>query len=145
MDTFNLEDFLPYRLAVLSSRVSSEFAKLYGAEFGISLPEWRLIAHLAQQEEVSIREIYTRVGMDKSKVSRAAARLEAAGIVSKKVNNADKRLIELSLTEKGRTMMAEIAPMSRAFEEDMLTALPPAQRAALNDALDTLLNAFPPE
>ena len=141
MDTFILEDFFPYRLALLSNRISTDFAKLYGAEFGISLSEWRVMAHLAQQKKVSVREIYTRVGMDKSKVSRAAARLEAAGIVLKKVNSADKRLIELSLTSKGHAMMAKIAPMSRAFEDDVLAALPAAQRKALDQALDILLNA----
>ena len=56
------------------------FARRYGAESGISIPEWRVLAHLAEGGPVSVRDIHARVDMDKSKVSRAAARLEEAGL-----------------------------------------------------------------
>ena len=38
--------------------------------------EWRVIANLTQKEAVSVRDIFERVDMDKSKVSRAASRLD---------------------------------------------------------------------
>ena len=75
---FVLNDFLPYQLSVLSARISRDFSDLYGERFGISVSEWRIVAHLSQTSgPVSVREIYGRVNMDKSRVSRAAARLEA--------------------------------------------------------------------
>ena len=73
---FDLSAFLPYQLAVVASRVSKGFAERYRAEFGLTIPEWRVLAHMAQFDAVSVREIQARVDMDKSKVSRAAARLE---------------------------------------------------------------------
>ena len=75
----DLDRFIPYLVNVLASRLSRELAKVYEARFGISIPEWRVVAHLSQHEDVSIREIHDRVDMDKAKVSRAAARLEAVG------------------------------------------------------------------
>ena len=79
--TFELETFLPYRLAMAAGRVSRIFAERYRSEFGISIAEWRVIANLTQKEAVSVRDIFERVDMDKSKVSRAASRLEKAGYI----------------------------------------------------------------
>ncbi len=100
MTDFDLADFLPYQLAVAASRVSRQFAERYRAEFGLSIPEWRVLAHLSQSGSVSVREIHRRVDMDKSKVSRAAARLEAAGLVEKRTHGTDRRLLAMSLTRR---------------------------------------------
>ena len=136
---FVLEDFLPYQLAVLANRVSDGFSQLYRQKFGISVPEWRVVAHLSQAEKVSIREVYKQVEMDKSKASRAAARLVEAGYVSKKVNADDRRLVELSLTPKGRAMVREIGPMGQAFQARVLDCLQPQQRDHFQAALKTMM------
>jgi len=138
MNDFDLDAFLPYQLAVLSSRVSDGFLALYKEKFGISNPEWRVVAHLSQAGSVSIREIFRKVDMDKSKVSRAATRLETAGYVTKKSNSKDRRLIELALTDKGHLMVAELAPIARAYQDEVLKALGPHAscfRAAVNRLL----------
>jgi len=132
---FDLNGFLPYQLSVLAGRVSLGFSDLYKQKFGITIPEWRVVAHLSQAGSVSVREIHQRVDMDKSKVSRAATRLENAGYVSKKVNDADRRLVELELTAKGRDMIAELTPIARAYEARVLTKLgehAPEFRTSLN-------------
>ena len=139
MAEFILDDFLPYQLAVLANRVSEGFSKRYRDKFGITIPEWRVVAHLSQAEKVSIREIYQRVEMDKSKASRAAARLVEAGYVRKKVNSEDRRLIKLSLTQKGRDMIAEINPMGTSFQDEVLSSLTPEQRQAFLDAVKILM------
>lgn len=123
MTDFVLDDFLPYRLNVLARRLSREFSELYRERFGITVPEWRVVAHLLQAEAVSVREIHERVDMDKSKVSRAAARLEAAGYVQKCTSTSDRRLIELSLTEKGKEMGAELADMAVKYQSDLVERL----------------------
>jgi len=138
MSTFDLDEFLPYRLAVLSRSINEDFAIIYGKTFDLTQAEWRVIAHLSQQEKVSIREIHQRVDMGKPKVTRAAQRLEAAGLVAKNTHPVDKRLVELSLTSKGKRLMAKIAPMARKYQASVLDKLPADQRAALDQALDTL-------
>lgn len=142
MPDFDLSAFLPYQLAVASSRVSRGFAALYRAEFGFSIPEWRVMAHLAQSGAVSVREIHARVDMDKSKVSRAAARLEVAGLIEKRANEADRRLIDITLTPKGDEMIARILPMALAYQAEVLTQLG-ADAAAFSQALETLIKDPP--
>ena len=121
--SFDLSDFLPYQLAVASSRISRQFAERYKAEFGLTIPEWRVLAHLAQSDAVSVREIHARVDMDKSKVSRAAARLEAAGLIEKRENPEDRRLLDMRLTAKGGALIARIVPIANAYQAELMALL----------------------
>ena len=140
MSAFDLDAFLPYQLAVLASRVSRGLAEHYRSRYGIGIPEWRVLAHLYQSGAVSVREVHARVDMDKSKVSRAAARLEAGGLVRKLPHSSDRRLVELTLTDKGRAMMDDLIPMARAYEAETLAALGPDAdrfRAAIGTLLES--------
>lgn len=121
--SFDLSTFLPYQLAVVSSRLSRAFSERYKREFGLSIPEWRVLAHLAQSDAVSVREIHERVDMDKSKVSRAAARLETAGLIEKRENEGDRRLLDMRLTEKGRDLIARIVPIADAYQAELIAQL----------------------
>ncbi|WGH77516.1 MarR family winged helix-turn-helix transcriptional regulator [Jannaschia ovalis] len=137
MNDFTLEDFLPYRLAVAAGRISRDFAREYRERFGLSRAEWRVLAHLARTGTVSVREIAERADMEKSRVSRAAARLEEAGHVAKRVNAGDKRLVDLTLTPSGRAMVDELAPLAIAYQARLMDELGP-EAAPLSRALDIL-------
>ncbi len=132
---FDLAEFLPYQLAVAAARVSRDFAEYYRAEFDLSIPEWRVLAHLSQAGTVSVREIHARVDMDKSKVSRAAARLEAAGHISKRGHATDGRLVELTLTEQGHDVVARILPLALRYQARLEEHLGAQDAAALRRAL----------
>lgn len=123
MPQFDLNSFLPYRLNVLAHRISREFAAHYSAAYGISIAEWRVVAHLHHGGPVSVREITDRVNMEKSRVSRAASRLEQAGYLRKRPNPDDRRLLVLELTEQGQDMMVELAKLATEFEAQVLANL----------------------
>ena len=123
MNTFKLDDFLPYQLAELSRAVSAGFSRHYRERYGITVAEWRVVAHLSQESAVSVREVTRRVGMDKPKVSRAASRLEASGYVTKVVNETDRRLVELTLTDKGREMVETLTPLADAYDAELRDVL----------------------
>jgi DNA-binding MarR family transcriptional regulator len=138
----DLKLFLPYLVNVLASGASTRLAAVYHAKFGISIPEWRVIAHLAQHEKVSIREIYRRVDMDKSKVSRAAARLATQGFIENREHASDRRLVELSLTRKGRKLFSSIATLALAYEREFTAVLSPAEERQFRALLARLLAAM---
>lgn len=120
---FELDDFLPYRLAVAASQVSRRFAALYAAEAGLSIPEWRVLAHLAGSGPVSVRDINARVNLDKSVVSRAASRLERAGWLRKSGDDSDQRLVALELTDQGRALMDRLGRIADAFQAELMQEL----------------------
>jgi DNA-binding MarR family transcriptional regulator len=135
---FALERFLPYRLAVLAQRVSRDFSAIYRERFGLSVAEWRVLAHLSAAGSVSVREIHLHADLEKSKASRAAARLEAAGLIEKRAGEGDRRLVALTLTAKGREAMAALIPLAEAYEAEVLARLAPEDRAALDRAIAAL-------
>ena len=69
----DLDHFVPYRLSVLSNRVSDAIARHYSERFGLSIPEWRVMAVLGQTPGLSARDVAARTAMDKVQVSRAVA------------------------------------------------------------------------
>jgi len=119
-----LDAFLPYRAARLATVLSRGLAAEYEARYAISVAEWRVLVHLTQVSEISIRDIFTRVDMDRARVTRAVQRLEARGLVLKLVNEDDRRLVRLTLTDKGHEFADELSRLAMAFEQRLLAALP---------------------
>ncbi|UXU76640.1 MULTISPECIES: MarR family winged helix-turn-helix transcriptional regulator [unclassified Paracoccus (in: a-proteobacteria)] len=121
--TFDLNQFIPYRLSVAAAAVSRRFAARYAAEAGLSIPEWRVLAHLGAAQAVSIRDITARVNLDKSVVSRAASRLERSGLVEKSGHQGDQRLISLQLTPAGQALMQRLTRIAEGFQAELLAEL----------------------
>ncbi len=121
MSDFVLENFLPYQLSILANRISKDFSKEYISRFNLNNAEWRIIAHLSQANEaISIREIYSKVDLEKSKVSRAASRLNSRKILTKTTNVKDKRLIDLKLTIEGNKIVKKMTKVAKDFESEVL-------------------------
>lgn len=120
---FSLNEFLPYRLSVAATEISRRFAARYAAEAGLSIPEWRVLAHLGQSGAVSVRDITAKVNLDKSIVSRAATRLEEAGLVAKSDHSGDRRLIVLELTPEGQALMRRLAVVADRYQAELRALL----------------------
>ncbi|OOG54066.1 MarR family transcriptional regulator [Rhodanobacter sp. B05] len=133
-----LEHFLPYRLSILSNTVSQAIASDYQSRYDLSMTEWRVMAVLARFEGLSAREVAERTAMDKVAVSRALARLVAAGRVNRDTHGGDKRRSVLSLTDAGWAVHDEVAPMARAREREVLARLDAEERIWLERILDKL-------
>lgn len=136
-----LEEFLPYRLSVLSNRVSRAIARRYAKAFDLSIPEWRVIAVLGRRPGLTAKEIAEATEMDKVAVSRAVARLVAAKRVAARADREDARRQLLSLTAAGESLHARIAPIALASEERLLATFEQGERARLNALIDRLLEA----
>ena len=136
----DLAHFVPYRLSVLSNRVSSAIARTYSERFDLTIPEWRVMAILGGATGLSAGEVAQRTAMDKVQVSRAIARLVENRRVQRVVDASDGRVARLSLTARGRAIYDDVAPLARALEEKLLEALSPAERVNL-DRIMTKLNA----
>lgn len=138
-DALELSRFLPYRLSVVSNLVSKAFARRYETAFGLSIPEWRVMAVLGRYAPASSQDICTRTAMDKAKVSRAVSRLVAAGTVTRRDNPSDQRQNMLTLSPKGRGIYRQIVPLARATEREVLEPLS-AEEVRQLDALLTKLH-----
>jgi DNA-binding MarR family transcriptional regulator len=135
-----LERFLPYRLSILSNRISQAIAREYQERFDLSTTEWRVMAVLARfdGDGLSAREVAERTEMDKVAVSRALARLVAAKRVLRRTHDGDKRRSVLLLSAKGWKIHDVVAPRAREHERVLLDQLDAEERRVLQRVLDKL-------
>ncbi len=140
--TLDLDRFLPYRLSVLSNRVSDAIAQHYSERFGLTIPEGRVMAVLGQIPNrapgLSARDVARRTAMDKVQVSRAVAVLVESRRVTRQDDASDGRILRLSLTTKGRAIYDEIVPLALHLEEVLLAALTRDERKALDNLMEKL-------
>ena len=134
MMTLRLDAFLPYRLSVASNAVSTRISASYRKRFGLKVPEWRLIAILAEGSEMTPQALGNSARIDKISVSRAAAALIDRGLIVARDNPSDGRSHLLALTTEGQALYDEIAPLALAMEAELLARFSPEERAQL-DAL----------
>lgn len=135
----HLEKFLPFRLSVLSNTVSSAIAAAYFANFGLTIPEWRVMAILAANPGLSAAEVTARTAMDKVAVSRAVASLLAAGRLRRTTVPADRRRTHLALTTAGSAVYSRVVPMALEYERKLVAPLSKRDRATLDRILRELL------
>lgn len=128
----DLEHFVPYRLSVLSNRVSKAIANEYSARFGLTIPEWRVMAVLGGTPGLSAREVAERTEMDKVQVSRAVARLLSVRRIQKEPDGDDGRVSRLSLSPRGRAIYEEIVPLALDLESRFLSVLSEEERQRFN-------------
>ena len=136
----DLDRFMPYRLSVLTNRVSLAIARHYSQRFNLSIPEWRVMAVLGQTPGLSARQVAERTAMDKVQVSRAVQSLLAARRLTKLAHARDGRIAHLSLSARGQAIYNEVVPLALALEEQFLSVLSAGERKAF-DALLAKLSA----
>jgi len=138
----HLNDFLPYRLNVVTQEVSQGLARLYADEFGISVPEWRVMAalgELGQGREMTARDIAQHSRMGKVMTSRAVAGLTARKFIARRMNREDKRESFLSLNERGHEIYAQIVPRALAYQARLVKGISKADSEALDRIIAHLL------
>ena len=133
-----LEKFLPYRLSVLAQLVSESLHDLYAGPFELSVTQWRVMAALGRFAPLTASDVGQRIVMDKVAVSRAVASLMKRGLVERTTDLDDRRRASLRLTEKGRTVHAQIVPLALKYEADLYQTLSAEERQVLNSLCDRL-------
>jgi len=134
----DLEHFLPYRLSVLSNTISSALAGAYARRFGLTIPQWRVVAVLARAPGLSAAGVAERTAMDKVAVSRAVTDLTRSGRVRRVLAANDRRRSVLTLTARGCAVYRQIVPLALAYERRLLGELSPSEQAQFDLLLGRL-------
>ena len=139
-DRLHLDRFVPYRLSVLSNLVSMSIAQAYEREFGLTIPEWRVIAVLARYPNLSAIEVAERTAMDKVAVSRAVQSLLASRRLVRAYDKGDRRRSILRLSAAGRAVYTRVAPLALGYERKLLDTLSASDRRALDRLIGRLMD-----
>ena len=136
-----LADFLPYQLSVASNAVSTRIAEQYRKRFALKTTEWRIMAVLGESDALTQRELAARTLMDKVAVNRACKALEKRNLVERRPNEEDGRSHHVTLTEVGQGIYAQIMPLARDVEAQLLEPFSAEERDVLRDMLARLRKA----
>lgn len=137
-EAFTLENFLPYRILEVAQNISKRITKVLSQEWDMSLAEWQVLASLARDGAVSVREVEPRTLLDTVAVSRAAKRLTDRRLIKREVNKQDKRLVVLKTTKKGRDTAAEIGHHIMELEGEFLQGMNVQDRIRLSQMLKSI-------
>ncbi len=137
-ESLELENFIPYRLNRLADAVSREFARIYKDRFGLTRPEWRLLATLGQYGTMTATDIGAHSSMHKTKVSRAVTALERRKWLIRETSETDRRIENLRLTKSGSAAYRELVPLARQFETRILQGMKDSDRQSVLAGLAAL-------
>nr|WP_321456761.1 MarR family transcriptional regulator [uncultured Cohaesibacter sp.] len=137
-EAFTLENFLPYRILEVAQGISRRISKVLHEEWDMSMAEWQVLASLARDGAVSVREIEPRTLLDTVAVSRAAKRLTDRKFIKRDVNKQDKRLVVLKTTKRGRDVASEIGHYVMNMEVEFLKGMNVQDRIRLSQLLKSL-------
>jgi DNA-binding MarR family transcriptional regulator len=136
---FVLEDFVPYRLSLLSNTVSQGISSAYRGPYGLSVTEWRVIAVLGRFPGLTASQIVQRTAMDKVAISRAVNRLLQRNLLERSPQRDDRRRMPLRLTNgAGEHLFRSVVPRALDYERRLLAILEPGERRALDRVLGKL-------
>ncbi len=134
----HLDRFLPHQLSVLSNKISRAISGVYGERFGLSIPEWRVIAVLQYFPGASSGELTDKTGMDNVAVSRAVNNLVRAGFITRRPRHTDRRRTVLELSKRGQEVYKEITPLALRYEAMLVESLDEEEHRQLGRLLAKL-------
>ena len=130
VENLPFEEFLTYRLSVLSNQFSRHATDILWRKAEIHLSEWRVMALLGTRGKLSITEIATIMHMDRGLISRTLSQLTDKGLVLSERQRQDRRLISATLTTRGRELFEIVLPVMQKRQIYLLSCLTEAERQA---------------
>jgi DNA-binding MarR family transcriptional regulator len=142
-----INEFLTFHLMRLSSMAKSNAARVYLDPAGLSVPEWRLVATVANYSPVPFSDITAMTTMDKGQVSRTLRSAQAKGLVTTELVPADRRGLSesgtsasisrviVSITPAGREMYDKVMPIAQSYQAGLINLMSVEERRVLVDVL----------
>jgi MarR family transcriptional regulator, organic hydroperoxide resistance regulator len=86
-------------------------------EVGLSAATWFFLTMLLDEDGISQGEVSQRFEVDPSRITRLAQRLEKEGLLRRKRDPGDNRVVRLHATEEGRRLIQSRQERREEFEE----------------------------
>ena len=127
-----------FRILLLAKMLDRLNTRILQESAGLSLAEWRMMGQLIIESPASVRQLAEWSWVDRAEVSRAAASLEARGLVERQENPRDRRSPLFFFTAEGKKVAEQVLPLRRAFLSSLTAKLTKAQREVLDEALQAI-------
>ncbi len=137
-----LHDLINVKLNVVNVKMSRQVGQTVHKLADLRLPEWRILALLAEAGSLSQADIRSQIGMDKGQISRTVKSMFKSELISSETAEGKLRNIRLDLTEKGREVHRKVDIMMERRNNELLASLSSDQQGSLYEGLEILEKAI---
>ncbi|MDB9801708.1 MarR family transcriptional regulator [bacterium] len=137
LDIVLLPGHLIRRLQQQSTAVFLEHTKAAG--FDLTSVQFAALFTLAKYPGLDQATLAKRIAYDRATIGGVIKRLEQKGLVSRKPDDEDRRAFKLSLTPHGKATLAELVPVVRKLQVDILPGLSDSERGSLLELMTKAL------
>lgn len=132
--SFSKQEQVLQQFKGLTNQISPKFERCTG----ISASRYELLSQLYNTDEISQSNLQKAVNIDGAAITRHLKQLETSGMVMRRRNPDDNRVIFVSLTEEGRKRIVEYRKENMGFVKQMLNDFTPEEVDALSDMLERM-------
>jgi MarR family transcriptional regulator, organic hydroperoxide resistance regulator len=93
--------------------------RAFEREVGLSAATWFLLTMLIDEDGISQGDVSDRFEVDPSRITRLAQRLEKEGLLRRKRDPEDSRVVRLHVTAEGRRLIESRQKRREGFEESI--------------------------
>ncbi|MGM0898068.1 MAG: MarR family winged helix-turn-helix transcriptional regulator [Bacillota bacterium] len=129
--SFSKQEQVLHQFKGLTNQISPKFERCTG----ISASRYELLSQLYKVDEINQSTLQKLVNIDGAAITRHLKQLEASGMVTKRRNPEDNRVIFVSLTDEGRERIIEYRKENMGFVKQMLSDFTSEEVDALSDML----------
>ncbi len=131
------DDPLTRRLVFLGKEVRGHFQDVL-ADHACTIPTWAVLSRAHHQPGMSQVQLAGQIGIEGPTLARHLDKLGADGLVERRRDELDRRIVRIALTEAGERRWAELKDVADDMERTLTRRLTDDQRAVLDTALDLI-------
>ena len=137
---YTLDDQVGFLLRRAYQRASSNLIECIGA-YDLTAPQFATLARLYERGVLSQNLLGRLVAMEPANIRDVVRRLKKRRLISTRRNPDDARLLLVSLTPAGRTLIGELLPIETECTAKTLAALNARERKLLCELLSRLADS----
>ena len=108
---------------------------------GVSMAQCQSLLEIAKQEETSVGEVASNLGLDTSTLSRMINNLVNLGLVNRVLNPEDRRYVSLTLTDHGKKVCGLIETSISNYIVKIFESIPVEKQQQVVDSVALLAEA----
>ncbi len=137
MTDFNIETSVGFLLAKAHQRLYACFRNEL-APFGVTPPQFALLAFLWKQDGLSQVELSEQSGVDRTTLSGLVDRLQQQGLAVRAPDPEDRRACRVELTAAGRGLENDLVPLAVRIRQQFSSGMTPQEYQQLCHLLNKL-------
>ena len=108
----------------------------------VTMAQCHAIVEIGRAKSISLIDLSNLLRLDNSTISRTVNNLVNKGLVSRNLDDSDRRFVTISLTSEGHKIFNQIENSMEIHFENVLNCIPTEKRNQVLDSLQILVDVF---